>query len=130
MALAPELFYSAAMALSDREKRLLAEMEAALATDDPRLQSTLAGTTLAKSRPRLLISALVVVAGLATIFTGLIAQLTLIGVAGFLIALAGLISALRSISAPGALRAPKAKKGNSAFSDRIQERWDRRNFDQ
>ena len=118
------------MALSDREKRLLAEMEAALATDDPRLQSTLAGTTLSQSRPRLLISALVVIAGLATIFTGLIAKLTLIGVAGFLIALVGLISALRSLSAPGAPRAPRAKKNGSAFSDRIQERWDRRNFDQ
>ena len=118
------------MALSDREKRLLAEMEAALATDDPRLQSTLAGTTLSQSRPRLLISALVVIAGLATIFTGLIAKLTLIGVAGFIIALVGLISALRSLSAPGAARAPRAKKSGSAFSDRIQERWDRRNFDQ
>jgi hypothetical protein len=41
-----------------------------------------------------------------------------------------LISALRSIAAPGSPRAPKASKSRSAFSDRIQERWDRRNFEQ
>jgi hypothetical protein len=42
------------MALSDRERRLLAEMEAALASDDPRLQSTLSGgdtATLIRKAP-------------------------------------------------------------------------------
>jgi hypothetical protein len=36
-------YYSDAMPLSDEEKRLLAEMEAALAVDDPKLVSTLSG---------------------------------------------------------------------------------------
>jgi hypothetical protein len=37
------------MALSDREKRLLEEMEAALASDDPSLESRLSGSTLSGS---------------------------------------------------------------------------------
>jgi hypothetical protein len=37
------------MSLSDRERRLLAEMEASLAADDPRLQTTLAGSTMSAS---------------------------------------------------------------------------------
>ena len=40
LALSAKLFYCGDMALSDREQRLLAEMEEALSADDPRLVST------------------------------------------------------------------------------------------
>ena len=59
------------MGLSDRERRLLAEMEAALATDDPRLESRLAGATMA--RPRLALGVALTLLGIAIIFGGLIA---------------------------------------------------------
>lgn len=125
------------MALSDRERRLLAEMEAALASDDPRLQSTLSGGDTAtmlrgKSSSFLKAGALLVV-GIATLFTGLISQLPLIGIAGFLIALAGLLLAITSLSAAasGVTRTGKgaAKSSKAGFSSRLQDRWDRRTFE-
>ena len=50
------------MPLSEHEKRLLAEMEEALAADDPRLISTFSGKTPSRSR---------VVAGFGLIILGI-----------------------------------------------------------
>jgi hypothetical protein len=129
--------YPEDMALSDRERRLLAEMEAALASDDPRLQSTLSGdtATLIRRAPGGALAGLaIIVAGIAILFGGLIAQITLLGVAGFIVALAGLILVLRSFAGKsagsatgiGKLRSPKAPR---SFGARLQERWDRRTFE-
>jgi len=121
------------MALSDRERRLLAEMEAALASDDPRLQSTLAGSatsTLARGGSGSALAGLALIAaGIATLFGGLIAQITLIGIVGFILALAGVLITLRAFAGKGvaSLRAPKAQRSMGA---RLQQRWDQRNFDQ
>lgn len=122
------MFYSVVMSLSDRERRLLAEMEQALATDDPRLQSTLAGSTMTPTKPRLLLGIGLIFLGIVVIFGGLIAKQTPIGVVGFLFALVGLLLLIRSISAPAAKGAPRRKGARTSFSDRLQERWDRRNF--
>jgi hypothetical protein len=116
------------MALSDRERRLLAEMEAALASDDPRLQSTLAGSgtqTLIKKAPgSLLAGAGLILSGIAILFGGLIAQLTPLGVAGFIVALAGLLMVIRSLSVKG----PRVVRPSRSLNNRLQDRWDRRNF--
>ena len=128
------------MALSDRERRLLAEMEAALASDDPRLQSTLAGSataTLTRGGSSSPIAGIALIfAGIATLFGGLIAQITVIGIAGFVVALVGLLILLRALggnssqSGKGgaALRGPRGPR--SSFGARLQQRWDQRNFDQ
>lgn len=113
------------MGLSDRERRLLAEMEAALATDDPRLESRLAGATMA--RPRLALGASLTLLGIVIIFGGLIAKTTLVGVSGFIIALAGVLLLIRSVD-KSTLRATKAKGARKSFGARLEERWDRRNF--
>lgn len=125
------------MALSDRERRLLAEMEAALASDDPRLQSALSGgdtaTMLRGKSSSLLVSGLLILVGIVTLFTGLISQIPLIGVVGFLISLTGVLVAIRALSAPikGAARAAKgsAKGSKRGLNSRMQERWDRRTFE-
>lgn len=121
------------MSLSDRERRLLAEMEQALATDDPRLQSTLAGSTMTPTKPRLLLGIGLIFLGIVIIFGALIAKQTAIGVVGFgvvgfLFALVGLLMLIRSISAPAAKGVPRRKGARTSFSDRLQERWDRRNI--
>jgi hypothetical protein len=115
------------MPLSDRERRLLAEMEAALATDDPRLESRLGGSTLAPARPRILLGASLTLLGIAIIFGGLISKTTPIGVLGFLVALVGVLALIRSLGAltTGAARPKGARK---SFGARLEERWDRRNF--
>jgi hypothetical protein len=116
------------MSLSDRERRLLAEMEEALATDDPRLQSALAGSTMTPTKPRLLLGAGLIFLGIVVIFAGLIAKQTPIGVVGFLFALVGLLMLIRSISAPAAIGATRSKGARKSLSARLEERWDRRNF--
>ncbi len=120
------------MSLSDRERRLLAEMEASLAADDPRLQTTLTGSTMAATKPRLFLGLGLVILGIAVIFTGLIAKNPPVGVLGFLFALSGVLTLVRSISAiaSGALKGAARPKGaRTSFSERMQERWDRRNFE-
>jgi Protein of unknown function (DUF3040) len=117
------------MSLSDRERRLLEEMEAALATEDPRLQTTLAGSATTLAKPRLLAGALSLLAGVALLFTGLISKTTPLGVAGFIVALVGLILIIRSLGAV-ASSLPRPKGPRTSLSDRLEERWNRRNFEQ
>lgn len=127
-----EVFYSVFVSLSDRERRLLAEMEASLAADDPRLQSTLAGSTISATKPRLFLGLGLILLGIAVIFAGLVAKNTPVGVLGFLFALSGVLTFIRSISAlaGGAVKGSVRPKGvRTSFSDRMQERWDRRNFE-
>lgn len=119
------------MALSDRERRLLAEMEAALASDDPRLQSTLAGgdtaTILRKAPGGALAGLALIVAGIGILFAGLISQVAPIGVAGFIVALTGVLLALRALSQKGLPTAkPRTNRARGSFSDRLQQRWDER----
>jgi hypothetical protein len=118
------------MALSDRERRLLAEMEAALASDDPRLQSTLSGgdtaTLIRKAPGSLILGGGLILAGIAILFTGLVTQIAPVGVVGFVVALAGLLMALRSLS----VKTPRVARPKRSLNDRLQERWDRRSFEQ
>jgi hypothetical protein len=117
------------MALSDRERRLLAEMEAALASDDPRLQSALSGsntqTLIRKAPGSVLAGGALILAGITILFTGLIAQMTPVGIAGFVVALAGVLMVVRSISVKG----PRISRPSRSLADRLQDRWDQRNFD-
>jgi hypothetical protein len=110
--------------LSDREKRLLEEMEAALLTEDPRLVSALSATPVSPSRNRTMAGAGLVLLGLVTLFGGLIAQVTPIGILGFIIALSGVITAISSISPQ--LRGPKKPRTRTNLSARMEQRWENR----
>ncbi len=121
------------MALSDREKRLLEEMEAALASDDPSLESRLSGNILTPTKPRLLLGLASMLAGVAILFAGLISQTTPVGVAGFIVALIGLLLVLRSLSSLASQvsrGAPRQKGARTTLSQRLEQRWNQRDFDQ
>ena len=113
------------MPLSDHEKRMLQEMEAALLTEDPRLFSTLSGEARPPRRKRALIGAALILSGVITLFAGLVAKTTPIGVLGFLIALTGVIAILSSLGA-GSPRIKGARNRN-ALGSRLEQRWDERN---
>jgi len=128
------------MPLSDHERRMLAEMEAAMAQEDPKLVSTLTGraslSAFGSSYRRLSIGAALIFLGMATIIAGLIAKVTLIGLAGFAIALLGCVAILSYFTArsgsgqagnPAAPKAPRTK--GPSWSQRMEDRWERRNFD-
>ena len=116
------------MPLSDHERRLLAEMEAAFQQEDPRLVSTLTGNARTKQASFILYGALALLAGMGILFGGLIAKLILVGLLGFVIALAGAFLIFTNLSmGSGGKRAPKSKKAK--WSDRLEGRWDSRNYD-
>ena len=76
------------MPLSEEELRLLEQMERALVAEDPKLASTLRGTTLRRNaRRRSFIFAGVFVIGVAVLMTGAVIQNTVVGIVGFVVML-------------------------------------------
>jgi hypothetical protein len=74
--------------LSEEENRLLAQMERALAAEDPKFVSTLRGRTLERTaRLRAIGAGVVFLAGIALLMGGVIAQMTWLGIVGFLVML-------------------------------------------
>ena len=125
-----EMFYCGDMALSDREQRLLAEMEQALSADDPALVSTLTGAR--RRGPGAAIGVAALIAGIATLFAGLIAQQTIVGVVGFVIALVrviALINAVTSQVAGAKVDRPRGARRSfgKGFTRGLEDRWDQRN---
>ena len=114
------------MPLSDHERQVLADMEAALEKEDPKLVSTLTG--LPKGGKGFTLGALALIAGMAILIGGLVAKSVAIGAIGFSIALVGLVIGINALP-KGDVRAQKsaqksAKRGK--WSDRLNERWDNR----
>ena len=88
------------MALSDHEKRMLQEMEAALMTEDPRLVSALSGEVKPLGKNRILLGLGLVVLGILVLFTGLISKTIPVGVLVFFNVLGGVITSFLSIGLP------------------------------
>jgi len=114
------------MPLSDHEKRMLQEMEAALLTEDPRLFSALSGTGPSPKRTRVVAALALILLGIAVLFTGLVAKLTPVGVLGFVIALTGIILVLSSFGTSTGSREQKGARKAPGLNSKLQSRWDKR----
>ena len=119
------------MPLSEHERKLLAEMEAAFEQEDPRLVSTLTGSARTKQGSRVFYGSLALLAGMAILFGGLISKATPVGLLGFVVAVAGAFFIFTNLSFG---RGDKSAQGTSKpkkpkWSDRLEGRWDRRNYD-
>ena len=122
------------MPLSEEELRLLEQMERALVAEDPKLASTMRGTTLrATARRRALIAGVVFLVGIVVLMTGAVTQLTAVGIIGFVVMLGSAYVALSSWN--GQSKAPEpgrtaAATGHPSFSvidgGRTQEAVNRR----
>jgi Protein of unknown function (DUF3040) len=137
--------------LSEEELRLLEQMERALVEEDPKLASTLRGTSLRRSaRRRAILAGFVFVVGVAVLMTGAIAQLWYVGIVGFVIMLGSATVALGSIRGQAGNAEPHAtdhssgftvieggrpsrtrktrnrSTSSSSFMERMEERWRRR----
>ncbi len=116
------------MALSEKEQELLAQMEAALAAEDPKLASTLRGAgarTLHRRRASL--AGLGFLVGIGVLIGGLQVHWA-VSVLGFLIMLGSTVLALASWKHinPTDAKPAKGAKPETAFMDRLEERWRRR----
>ena len=125
------------MALSDEEQRLLEQMEAALAAEDPKLVNTLRGTGRRVHRRRAALAGVGFFAGLGLLIAGMSIN-PFLSVLGFVIMVAAAVTAIyawqhvgtgpdngrgrdRAKSAQGS----RASEGQG-FMDRMEERWRRR----
>ena len=144
------------MPLSEEELRLLEQMERALVADDPKLASTMRGTSLrASARRRALVAGVVFVVGVVVLMTGAVTQTTIVGIIGFVVMLVSAYVALSSWrgtnqvaeqAAPPAggshpsfsliqggrrpgrrsTRGPKSSRSHGSMMERFEERWRRR----
>ncbi len=111
------------MALSDHERKLLAEMEAALEQEDPRLLSTLTGKARTRQSSRALLGLSILALGAVVLISGLVAQATIVGVIAFVICLTGVLLIVTNIS----LNSGGKKVKKPGWGSSLEERWDRRN---
>lgn len=143
------------MELSEEELRLLEQMERALVEEDPKLASTLRGTSFQRAaRRRMILGGVILVAGIGMLIVAVLLDLsatlqTVVGVLGFVVMLGGAILALTSTRAPGTPAAkvrasgrtgfgvvdggrphrphlPHRQRSASPFMERMEERWRRR----
>jgi hypothetical protein len=140
--------------LSEEELRLLEQMERALVEEDPKLASTLRGTSIVRTaRRRMIAGGAIVVVGIGLLIVAVLLELssvlqTVVGVVGFVVMLGGAILALTSARTPH--QAPKVRssgrtgfgvvdggrphrpgrpgrqRSGAPFMERMEERWRRR----
>jgi uncharacterized membrane protein YgcG len=134
------------MPLSEREQRILEQLERELSTEDPKLATTMTEGPRA-SFGRVVIAIVGIVAGLLLLIFGVSQSLAVVGVVGFVVMVAAVVIAsrpskknqLRVVDASGQLYAPtmkKSRKGSNgakkpsgsggSFTQRMEERWEKR----
>ena len=134
------------MPLSEEELRLLEQMERALVEEDPKLASTLRGTSfLRAARRRAIIAGVVFVIGVAVLMTGVILTMPAVGIIGFVVMLLSATVAVSSLRSPAATAAqPHARdtrhgglgvidggrrhhtrrpRPQASFMERVEQRW-------
>ena len=126
------------MPLSEHEQKMLAQMEQALAAEDPKFASQMQGRALASIQHRRWIIGVVgVVAGLGLVLVGVNTTMW-VGAVGFAVMVAAAVYAvtpprrakLAAVQGSGddaPVQGGKRRKGQrSSFMDRLDERWERR----
>jgi hypothetical protein len=122
------------VALSDREQKLLEQMEKALYAEDPKFASTLrrSGLTIAPGERRhVIFGLLALVSGLALVFGSVVSKTVIVGIPGFLLVLTGFVFIARGLQEPVAAATPTPTKvrnrtKNSKLMSRLEERWQQR----
>jgi len=139
--------------LSEEELRLLEQMERALVEEDPKLASTLRGTSFQRAaRRRMILGGAILLVGIGLLIVAVLLDLsalfqTAVGILGFVVMLGGAILALTSARSPGHHPSPKVRasgktgfgvvdggrphrpsrqRSSAPFMARMEERWRRR----
>ena len=139
------------MPLSEHEQRLLEQMERALYAEDPKFASSLRGRDPRSNfRRRVLLAGTAFIVGVVLLMLGLVTQLIVVSIGGFVLMLASAFFAVTSYRAvtaaaqlgvvdPSGVRRPAATSGGGrrqrgssggpGFMARMEERWNRRRDD-
>lgn len=118
------------MPLSEHEQRLLEQMERAFYEEDPQFATAMQQPRTPFGR-RAALAIVLAVAGLGVIIAGLASRIPLLGVAGFaalLLAVSMMLPSGKATAAAGERpTVPRhGSTGRRSFSQRLDERWDRR----
>ncbi|MCW2811577.1 MAG: hypothetical protein JWP61_2035 [Friedmanniella sp.] len=126
------------MALSNEEQRLLEQMEAALAAEDPKLVNALRGTGFRRvHRRRATLAGVGFFVGLGLLITGISIN-PFLSVLGFVVMVAAAVTAIYAWQHVGTGADPRAGRDhartpsgspapdNQGFMDKMEERWRRR----
>ena len=119
------------MALSEDEKRVLAQLEELMSAEDPQFAQSMAEQTKTVSSitPRAIaIGVLAILLGLGIVFGAVAIKVPALGVLGFIVAAFGVYWAttqrtVRQVDAP---TSEHPTKPSSAFMSKLEERWDER----
>ena len=124
------------MPLSEHEQRLLEQMERALYAEDPKLASQLRGAERnAGRRRRVGLAGIGLLIGIGLLLGGVIAQIPLLGILGFIQMLVSVTYVVSTWSrpapaagpsTPGARPRARAGRGGGSFMAGVEERWRRR----
>ncbi len=115
------------MPLSEHEQRLLEEMERGLYHNDADFVATVGSGRGRPTYRSIVIGILVGLVGVAVIVAGVMSQLAIVGVAGFVVMFIGVLVAISSPKRPiEELPRPTDSRSKASFMDRMNERWDKR----
>jgi predicted lipid-binding transport protein (Tim44 family) len=118
------------MGLSEREQKLLEELERGLMESD----SSFAAKAERVGNPagRMIAGALIAIIGLGVLMTAVFIQFIVIGVVGFLVMLGGLVIATSNLQLPELPVSPRNPGSGPSGSGKnfFEERWDKRQGDQ
>ncbi len=104
------------MPLSEEELRLLEQMERALVEEDPKLASTLRGTSMQRAaRRRAIIAGVVFAIGLALLIAGGSSGQPVVGIAGFVVMLGAATIGLTALRHPSVLHQPMRETRHEGF---------------
>lgn len=114
------------MSLSDREQRMLEEMERQLYAEDPRFASNLRKQVAPRSA-KSGIAAILTLVGVVLIGVGVSMNQPILGIVGFTAALFGLYVIVMAATRRSTTEAsPAVKRERKSFSKRAEERFKRR----
>lgn len=128
------------MALSEREQRMLDEMERHLYQSEADVLRTESASVRRPNYRAIVIGVVIAVIGLAAILAGVILDQIIVGILGFVAMLAGVLFIFSPRQAASAQSAGSAspgesskrsqstgsRKSSSSFMDRIEQRWQQR----
>ena len=115
------------MPLSEHEQRLLEEMERSLYHNDADFVATVGSGRGRPTYRSIVLGILLGLLGIGVIVAGVISQLAIIGVAGFVVMFVGVLVAISSPRRPlEELPRPTESRSKASFMDRMNERWDKR----
>lgn len=120
------------MPLSEQEQHLLDEMERSLYHNDGDIVTTVSSRVGKPNYRSIVVGILVGILGIATIVTGVVVHVPLVGVAGFVVLFGGVLLALshpKQSGAVGDIPTQGRAKQKAGFMDRMNDRWEKRQND-